>query len=61
MTNSTKLTEQVSTKELKQVLEIPPQAKEIPADVLKYAEEMKVDIREVSGEALKMFNETKFW
>ncbi|WP_131539878.1 polymorphic toxin-type HINT domain-containing protein [Pedobacter nototheniae] len=61
MTKSSKLKEQVSTSELKKILEIPPQAKGIPADVAKYAEEAKVEIREISGEALETYNNTKFW
>ena len=60
MTNSTKLSEQVSTQDLAKVLEIPPQAKEIPAEVLKYAKDVDVTIREISGKALEIFNETKF-
>ena len=61
MTNSTKLAEQVSTTDLKKILEIPPQAKGIPADVAKYADEALVEIREVSGKALEEFNNMKFW
>lgn len=61
MTNSSKLTEQVSTQDLAKVLEIPPQAKEIPADVLKHASDNDVVIREISGDALEIFNKTKFW
>lgn len=61
MTKSTKLAEQVSTKKLNKILEIPPQASEIPPKVAKYADEMGVEIREISGEALEAFKNTKFW
>ena len=61
MTNSKKLEDQVSTEKLKHVLEIPPQAKGIPEEALKYADRMKVEIREISGEALEQFNNMKFW
>jgi len=42
-------------------LEIPPEIKEIPADVAKYAKDAGVTIREISGEVLEAFKNTKFW
>ena len=61
MTKSSKLKEQVPTKTLKKILEIPPQAKGIPAEVAKYAKKMNIEIREISDEALEAYNNTKFW
>ena len=60
MTASTKLEDQIMTTGQK-ILEVPPQLKDIPDEVLKYAKRNKVKIREVSGEALKAFNRAKFW
>ncbi|WP_062060930.1 hypothetical protein [Aquimarina longa] len=60
-TKSRKLTNQTRTDDLKQILEIPPQKNGIPDEILKYADRKKVEIREISGEALKQFNKVKFW
>lgn len=61
MTDSKKLADQVSTEKLKKILEIPPQVKEIPEEILTHADNAKVEIREISGKALEEFNKMKFW
>ena len=61
LTNSKKLTNQISTRKRKQILEIPPQKNGIPQNVLDHAKKNSVKIREVSGEALKQYNKMKFW
>lgn len=61
MTDSRKLVDQVSTRDLDKVLEIPPQVKEIPQEILTHAENARVEIREISGKALEEFNKMKFW
>ena len=52
MTNSKKildgLGEQVSTKKLRNILEVPPQLKAIPQEILDYADQEDVIIREIS-------------
>ncbi len=62
-TKSRKLADQVDTFDMKKVLEIPPQKNGIPKEILDYAEEAGVTIREISGKALKEFNkiQSKFW
>ena len=55
-TKSRKLAEQVDTKKMKQILEIPPQKNGIPEEVLKHAKKKGVEIREISGKALEEFN-----
>ena len=61
MTESRKLSKQVSTKDLKKILEVPPQKEAIADDIVKYASDNDVQIRQISGEALKVFNKIKFW
>ncbi len=61
MTNTRKWIEQLDTSEMKKILEVPPQAKEIPQNVLKHANKADIRIREISGEALEQFKNMKFW
>ena len=63
MTNSKKLTSQVDTKKMRQVLEIRPQKNEIPKDIISHADKVGVEIREINNKALEMFNQmkSKFW
>ncbi len=61
MTDTRKWTNQISTDKMKKILEVPPQAKEIPQNVLKHADKADIRIREISGEALEQFKNMKFW
>ena len=58
-TKSRKLTKQVSTRNRKKILEVPPQKNGIPKDVLEYAKKKNVEIREISGKALEEYNKIK--
>ena len=60
-TKSKKLKIQRDTKEMKKVLEVPPQKGPIPQEIFDYARRNGVKIREISGKALEAFNNTKFW
>ena len=55
-TNSRKLIEQKSTKEMTHVLEIPPQKNGIPKEVLDYARKKNIEVREITGKALEEYN-----
>ena len=61
MTKSKKLTKQISTRGRKKILEIPPQKNGIPQEILDYAKDAGVTIREISGKALEEFNKMNFW